>query len=213
MLAGFALMLGRIGESRTIGEMMMDPGQQFEATASALFAAGDMSGLKLHLSDDRRTNSASTTLFLTITGLISADDASQVDHLNNQQRAVIQAMMDTQKGDVKAAVDLLQETVADLALEDRAYFFVGQDMLAKLLHKQGELTDAIRVLERTTANPAGAALNNSGLFWMICQRQLAKLYRAADREYEAMRIEDQLRQLLVAADEYFPLASELRATT
>ncbi len=96
-LVNFALMLGRVNESKMIGEAILDPDQQFEAVAGALFAAGDMSNLKLHLSADRRTSSSSIALFLSMTGLINADNASQVNSISDPQWAVIRAMMDSRE--------------------------------------------------------------------------------------------------------------------
>ena len=136
-----------------------------------------------------------------------------ISYLSKAQIEVVNALRAAKSGDPETATSILRDAVVDLTAEDEAYLFVGQDMLSKLFLDKGELDNAIAVLEQTTVQKSVAALNDSGLFWMLCQNQLAQLYHRANRDDEALEIEIQLRDLLSEAENDFPLAAELSITS
>ena len=52
-----------------------------------------------------------------------------------------------------------------------------------------------------------AATGGSGVFWLMCQWQLAKLYSQDSRGDDAGRIDAQRQRFMSLADETFPLAN------
>jgi hypothetical protein len=82
-------------------------------------------------------------------------------------------------------------------------------MLSAVLRSEGNLEEAIGVLEKTMPQREVAAFNKSGLFWLMCQRQLASQYREAGRESDAVGLENELRAVLMLSDESFPLLRSL----
>ena len=127
----------------------------------------------------------------------------------HSQGEVVRAIVALGAGEAETAKAGLSGVVDQLTASDEAFYFVGPDMLANILKGEGNVVGALSMLETTAPRRIEAAYNNSSLFWMMCQRALANLYREAGRESEALRIENDLRNLLIYADEEFPLAKSL----
>jgi hypothetical protein len=210
-LAEFSLALGRINEAKKLLELLPDAGQRYELQAGIRFATGDKEGLRVHLGSGKVFKEQVTVLFMSMSGF--SDEAmalhSNYEGMSAAQGAVIRASVAIQHGRLNTARPELERAVAELSPEDQAFYFVGPDMLSGVLKAEGNLVEAISVLERTAPHRNDAAYNNAGLFWLMCQRQLAHLYREAGREYDAIQIEKELRELLILADDDFPLLRSL----
>jgi hypothetical protein len=207
-------MMGRTNEAGALLEKLSDPGKRHQLRARFLFASGDKGKLKNHFESDTEFNNGPVNaLLMAISGL--SEEAMELHNdlrtrgMSNAKGAVIRARVAFGNGGLAAARSELQTAVADLTLDDQAFFFVGHDLLAAVLKSDDQLADAIRVLERTTLKRGDAVFNNAGLYWLMCQRQLARLYREAGREDDATLIEKELREMLVLADNDFPLRSSL----
>jgi serine/threonine-protein kinase len=81
---------------------------------------------------------------------------------------------------------------------------------ANALVELGRLTDAIALLEESTAHRSAEA-DVAGYRWMNARAQLASVYHRVGREAEARAVEDHLLRLLVVADADHPLLLELKA--
>jgi hypothetical protein len=102
---------------------------------------------------------------------------------------VVQGMAAMQAGDLAAARSRLNVAALTLDIEDQAFFFVALDLLSGLHLKDGDLGLAIEVLEGTMGKRKLAASGGSGIFWLMCQWQLAKLYAQDQRADDARRID------------------------
>ena len=212
-LVYFSTVLGRLNEAENLLERLSDPKRRHELRARFLFASGDKGELKNYLTANSAFSEQVSALLMAISGL--QEEAMELHNglrdrgMSDSRGAVIRARIAFDNGVIDAAESELQGAVADLTPDDQAFYFVGHDLLAAVLKTNGKLSEAIHVLERTTATRDDAAFNNSGLYWLMCQRQLARLYRDADREHDATLIENELRELLLLADNDFPLLSSL----
>jgi tetratricopeptide (TPR) repeat protein len=215
-LVEFSTVLGRLNEAENLLERLSDSKKRHELRARFLFASGEKGELKNYLASDTAFDEQVSALLMAISGL--PEEAMELhDELRNRgmsdaRGAVIRARVAFGNGVVATAESELQGAVTELTLEDQAFYFVGHDLLAAVLKSNGQLAEAIHVLERTTQSRDDAAFNESALYWMMCQGQLARLYREADRENDAILIEDELRELLLLADNDFPLLLRLGAT-
>jgi tetratricopeptide (TPR) repeat protein len=209
----FSTTLGRIDEAQLLLETLSDPGKRQELQATLLFASGDMGKLKDHFASDRKFYEQANALLMVFSGLPEKarkmHDDLQAQGMSHARSAVIRASVAFGNGDLAAARSELQGAVLDLTLDDQAFYFVGHEVLARTNQADGRLSEAIRILERTTPTRNDAAFNNSGLYWLMCQRQLAQFYRDAGRELEAALVEKDLRKYLLLADNDFPLLSSL----
>lgn len=212
-LVDITLAMGRLDEARTIAGAVADVDLRNEVEARILFAAGSEEELRGHLEEQASYRQDSTPLFLSMAGLT----AEAID-LNNKlgsaqaragQTDVILGIAEMQAGQPTLAKRRFRAATMELEISDRGYYFVALDMLSRIQKSEGQLVDAIGTLERTMVRADLAASNNAGLFWMMCQRQLAVLYRDAGREAEAVKIENSLRDRLVLSDDEFPLSRNL----
>jgi hypothetical protein len=212
-LVDFSSILGRIGEAADLINLVSDPGLRREMRAAFLFTSGDMEGLRKYLASDADLGTNTSALLMTMVGL--PDEAMllleelQSEGMNQASAAVIRARVALDSGDSDAVKVELHGAVEDLSLEDREFFFVGLETLAEVLNSSGQLVDAIRVLERTSPTRNDAVFNETGIYWLMCQRQLARLYRSAGRNYDAAAIEGELLKLLALADQDFFLRTSL----
>jgi tetratricopeptide (TPR) repeat protein len=184
--------LGRIDEAKILLESLSDPEKRRELRARFLFAAGNKVELKDHLASDVKFNEHTSALLMAISGLpVEAQalhDELRAGGMSNARGAVIRARIAFGNGALATAQTELETAVVDLTLADRGFYFVGHDLLATVLNTNGQLTEAIHVLERTSATRDDAAFNSAGLYWMMCQRKLARLYREASRDADATLI-------------------------
>jgi hypothetical protein len=81
-------------------------------------------------------------------------------------------------------------------------------MAADALVQRGKISEAIAVLEESTAHRAESS-EAGPQRWMNARAELAALYRRVGREQEARAIEDHLLALLAVADPDHPLLLEL----
>jgi len=169
-LIEFSLILGRIDDAKTLLVDLDESGTKRDSEARIAFAAGDV-------------NRVGDVL-----------KASRVEQSTTAQAEVFIAMAAMQAGNMAEAKSRFTHATSELVVEDRGYFFVALDMLASLLKAEGKLAEAIDVLEQTMPQRAAAAQNRSGLFWLMCQRQLAKAYREVGRDNDADRVENELRE-------------------
>ena len=215
-LVEFSTILGRLNEAENLLERLSDSKKRHELRARFLFASGDKGELKNYLASDTAFNEQVSALLMAISGL--PEEAMELHNelrnrgMSDARGAVIRARIAFGNGVVATAESELRGAVTELTLADQAFYFVGHDLLAAVLKTNGQLTEAIHVLERTTPGRDDAAFNDSALYWMMCQGQLARLYREADREHDATLIEDELRDLLSLADNDFPLLLSLDHT-
>ena len=213
-LAEFSLALGQVGQAEDLLRLLQDPQQRYELQAMVLFASGRKVELKNHLSDGKDFTEGTTALLMSMAGLtdraIEMHDRLRSGGMPDDQSAVIRASLALGSGDVGTARRQLQTALADLTPADGGFFFVGPDMDAMALKKQGKISAAVSTLQRTAPYGSDSIYNNAGIFWLMCQRNLANLYRDAGREYDAAQIETQLGELLQLADEDFPLLLSLK---
>jgi len=215
-LVEFSTVLGRLSEAENLLDRLSDSKKRHELRARFLFASGAKGELKNYLASDTAFDEQVSALLMAISGLpeeaMELHNELQNRGMSDARGAVIRARVAFGNGVVATAESELQGAVTEVTLEDQAFYFVGHDLLAAVLKSNGQLAEAIRVLERTTPGRDDAAFNESALYWMMCQGQLAQLYREADRENDATLIEDELRELLLLADNDFPLLLKLGDT-
>ena len=185
-LVEFSLSLGRISDARELIAGLPDGNIRHALDAYILFAAGDKSRIREVLEAESSIGEASTA-----------------------KKDLILAMVAMMDGNGAEAKSRLQSATGKLVVEDQKYYFVALDMLSGVLNFEGDLRGAVNILERTMTTSDAAAHNRSSLVWLMCQRNLAILYRESGRESDAVEIEDVLRDWLVLADETFPLALSL----
>jgi len=209
----FSTTLGRIDEAQLLLETLSDLGKRQELQATLLFALGDMGKLKNHFTSDRNFHEQASALLMAFSGLpekaMKLHDDLQAEGMSHAKSAVVRASVAFGNGDLATARSELQGAVLELTLDDQAFYFVGHEVLARVNQADGRLSEAIRILERTTPTRNDAAFNNSGLYWLMCQRQLARFYRDAGRKLEAAIVEKELRKYLLLADNDFPLLASL----
>lgn len=214
-LLDFSLSVGRIQDARELLQEVDDSRRRYELQTNILFALGDKEAMRRHLAGGDGFKDDVTPLFMAMAGM--SDDANTLGDalLASAQGSgptkVIAAIQAIQGGDSQQARRLLDDAVADLTVSDQGYYFVALDLLASLMKSEGKQADAIRILERTEPQRENSAVNHAGLYWTMCQRQLAMLYRDVGRVEDAARIESMLRHQLKLSDENFPLARSLDA--
>ena len=184
----FSLNLGRVADAKTLLADIPNGDRREGLDARIAFASGD----KTRVPEVLRSGMKSPGL-----------SAAQSD--------VFHAMTAMKSGDHSEAKARLQSAISELDIEDQGYFFVALEMLAGVLTSEGDLSGAVAVLERTMPQRHAAAKNRSGLFWLVCQRQLARAYREVGRMEDAEEVENKLRGFLILSDEDFPLARSLAA--
>lgn len=215
-LVKHAISLGRIDEAMVIAEAVSDAEHRSELRAAILFASGQKEAMRAELESIDVFQHESTALLMAMAGMgDKALDGIQALGTAEQQRLrslVIEGMMEMQAGDAAAARARLNVAALTLDIEDQAFFFVALDVLSGLHMKDGELGMAIEVLEGTMGKRKRAASGGSGIFWLMCQWQLAKLYAEDERTDDALRIDAQRRHFMSIANESFPLANAELAT-
>jgi hypothetical protein len=185
-LIDFSLLLGRLDDARSLAADLDDSDRRNALQATIAFAAGDKTRIRDVLE----------------AGIVIEESA--VARSN-----VFLAMAAMRSGDIAEAKTRFRDATNELVVADQGYYFIALDMLAAIIKTEGDLSGAIGLIERTMPQRNFAAHNQSGLFWLLCQRNLAKLYRDAGRKDRAIQIEDELRSRFVLADKSFPLLQSL----
>ena len=216
LLVQHAVSLGRIDDAMVIAEAVSDTNHRAELRASSLFASGQKEAMRAELEQVSSFQHQSTALLMAMAGL--ADKAlagvAELGTVEEQRMRslVIQGMAAMQAGDPAAARSRLNVAALTLDIEDQSFFFVALDLLAGLHLQDGDVGLAIEVLEGTMGKRKRAASGGSGIFFLMCQWQLAKLYVEDERIDDAKRIDGDRRHFMSIANESFPLANAELAT-
>lgn len=212
-LLDFSLSVGRVQDARELLQEVDDSRRRYELQTNILFALGDKDAMRQHLAGGDAFQDQTTPLFMAMAGMsdnaTALGDALLASETGSGASNVIAAIGAVQGGDPEQARQLLDAAISELTVSDQGYYFVALDLLASLLKAEGKQAEAIRILERTEPQRENSAVNHAGLFWTMCQRQLAMLYRDVGRVEDAARIESMLRHQLKLSDEGFPLARSL----
>jgi len=100
--------------------------------------------------------------------------------------------------------------------DSAAVYFMASDILAEARRAQGNLGQAVQVLEGAAEKELLILADQSspltGALWVRVQGQLAQLYREMGRDAEARKIEKKLRALLAYADRAHPIVRQLDHT-
>ena len=211
LLVQHSISLGRLSDAMVIAEAVNDTDHRAELRATVLFAGGQKEAMRRELEQIDAFEHESTALLMAMAGLTDkALEGIATMGTAEEQRLrslVIQGMAAMQAGDLAAARSRLNVAALTLDIEDQAFFFVALDLLSGLHLKDGDLGLAIEVLEGTMGKRKRAAAGGSGIFWLMCQWQLAKLYAEDQRNDDARRIDSERRHFMSIANESFPLAN------
>ena len=176
-----------------------------------MFAGGQKEAMRKELEQINSFEHESTALLMAMAGLTdkALEGIATMGTAEDQRlrSLVVQGMAAMQAGDLAAARSRLNVAALTLDIEDQAFFFVALDLLSGLHLKDGDLGLAIEVLEGTMGKRKRAAAGGSGIFWLMCQWQLAKLYAEDQRNDDARRIDIERRHFMSIANESFPLAN------
>ena len=206
-----SISLGRAAEALVIADAIMDPAQRAQVRALIFLASGDKQNMQAELGQVDTSPGSPGSLLVAMAGqasqVMAASSLHGLDERTSTRARVVEGLAKIQAGELVEARNKL--SVASLVLEpaDRAYFFVALDALAGTYEAQGDLGQAIDVLEETMSRRLDAAVHGDGIFWLMCQRKLAQLYAADERRDDAAAIEAEIRRMMTTADDSFPLAS------
>lgn len=212
-LVGFSISIGRIDEARRYAAHISSAEYTIEMEAAIAFATGDMERTRDHLGSVDASGDAATALLMAIVGLgepannaiAALEDPDHAALFSN----VIAGITAMQSGNTSLAESLFAAATEELSIDDGGYYFVAMDMLAKIRSARGDTEAALALLENTMQQRDPAIRNGSGIFWLMCQRNLAAMYREAGSEDAATDVETMLRERLALADPSFPLANSL----
>jgi hypothetical protein len=211
LLVHHAISLGRIDDATVITEAINDADHRAELHAAILFASGRKDEMREELERIGSLKHESTAVLMAMAGLTDKALAGIAQlNVGGEQRLrslVIHGIAAMQAGDLAAARSRLDVAALTLDVEDQAFFFVALDLLSGLHVKAGDVGLAIEVLEGTMDKRKRAASGGSGIFWLMCQWQLARLYAEEERAADAKRIDVERRHFMSIANESFPLAN------
>ncbi len=211
-----AIGVGRADDALVITNTIGDPALKREVRALVHLADGNKQALHDELNELPSTSSSRSVLLLAMAG--RADEALATNALLGSDEAashrslVVEGLASMQDGDLAGAHSKLNLASLVLDISDRAYFFVALDSLAGVIKEQGNLDQAIAILENTADKRSEAASTGDGIFWLMCQWQLAKLYEADNRMAEARAKQAQIRRWLAMADDDFPMVPQSATT-
>ncbi len=185
-----------------------------EMEAVLLMVRGDAQGLRHHLAAGYEYREPFSAVLLAMHGHIE-EARAVIDHarmrgLAPMQIQALEGQLALAMGDQTGGVKMLSEVVQSDATTS-GVVITGLDNLAMQLAAQGKGLEAIDVLSQTNRFKSHAALSGDGSLWLMCQAQLASLYRGLGREADAQRTEQAMKRKLGFADESHPLLAQLVA--
>ena len=203
-LGNMALAMGRLKEASELFDQITDQKRRYELQARVMFARGDMQAWSEHLASGNSYTDPFTVMLLALAGMTAeASDAFAAlpdEKVTETESAIIRAALALNERDADFAIAQVEKTLAQLRPSDEEFYFLGLDMYARLMKERGQLPAAISTLEITAFKQQTAAFNDAGLFWLMCQKQLAQFYRAAGRNNDAAAIDFQLQKMFKYAD-------------
>ncbi len=183
-----------------------------EMEAVLLMVRGDREGLRHHLAAGYEYREPFSAVLLAMHGHI--DEARGViDHarargLAPMQILALEGQLAIATGDQEGGVKMLSDVIQSDATTS-GVVIAGLDNLAMQLAAQGRGLEAIDVLSQTNRFKSHAALSGDGSLWLMCQAQLASLYRDLGRDDDAQRTEQAMKRKLGFADESHPLLAQI----
>ncbi len=113
------------------------------------------------------------------------------------------------RGNTPEGIEMLEGTLPRL----EALYFEALEILAEAYRLQGDLLQAIQLLEEVSKiSPLLVPRLGPATMWLRIKSQLAQLYRDEGRYEDARKIEDELRRLLALADSDHPILRQLDRT-
>jgi len=119
---------------------------------------------------------------------------------------IVQGQLALARGDRKQAVSLLRENLEAVRNTAGRIYFLGTESLASTLQQQGDLPNALKLLDRAgELKGLAASFPPVGPMWLRVESRRAQLCRALGREQDARQIETELQHLLTYADPDHPI--------
>lgn len=209
-----SLSVGRLQQARHWFSRITDSVIRHEMFSRLLFLRGDSDALRDHLAAGVDYNEPFTTILLSSVGLEEQAtkllNRLELRGIHSPRLQVVHAKRALQQGRLPEALTLLRKALADTSIREHCLFFVGTDMLAMALKEKQGVSAAIRTLESTIHHKSQSAFSNSGMFWVMCQYNLASLYLEAGRTQDAIRIRTELLKVLANADLDFPMLEKVQ---
>ncbi|HEY6930135.1 MAG TPA: hypothetical protein VJA66_10700 [Thermoanaerobaculia bacterium] len=217
------LTLGRIEAAARISGAISDPVVRNDMLAQVDFIRGDRLALKYHLQFPGEQKmfshgSLETTYNLRLRAGILLDSEScregshwKGPYFTDEEAHRCRGAIALARGNRVVGIRELEE--AWKLAGDRYYvpsYSLGKEELAAVLAKQGDVPEAIRILERNPERFYAVISGTTGAYWLIDRWELAKLYRRVGRQQDARVVEAELSKLLALADSDHPILQELK---
>jgi tetratricopeptide (TPR) repeat protein len=220
LLGSFYFAIGRLQQADAFLQRMTSPRQNRNPMrALVAFAAGNMTVAREYMKPFAElghfgSNSAMWLVWLGMTNE-ARQAAAQLSKLKGGRTDAygVQAELEKMDGRIDEAVALLRKTMEAGRFAPETTYYMAAESLADIL-KEGNRSEAIGVLEEAATN-GFRAYSYSGIgvtsayFWLRDKVRLAELYRAEGRTTDAHRVEQEVHQLLSAADPGYPLLREI----
>jgi tetratricopeptide (TPR) repeat protein len=217
------LTLGRIEAAARTSFSISDPVVRNDMLAQIDFIRGDSIGLRNHLQfpGERKMfshGSLETTYNLRLRAGILSDSESCREGSHWKGPYFVDEEAHRCRGEIalargNRAVGIRELEEAWKLAGDRYYvpsYSLGREELAAVLAKQGDVPQAIRILERNPERFYAVISGTTGAYWLIDRWELAKLYRRVGRQQDARAVEAELSKLLALADSNHPIVRELQ---
>lgn len=183
------------------------------------YVQGDRSALKRHLQEPKEDPAdprSAVAVLMIHAGMWGNVERGIRKYAPTKPPTITEGELALARNETARGISLLEQGLGSLVRGsnlDPAFFGFGD--LAEAYVKQGKFGDAVRVLEgfskwwrQNYFGPGHTGIY--ALMWMKNQMQLARLYLRMGREEEAKKIEDELRKMLIYADEDYPILRELK---
>ena len=210
--------LGKLAAAEQAWQKIHRSESRHSLLALASLARGDMWAMRRRMEKvvaHKNVDTLEAWLFAR-TGLLAAARRAIVDMEKKKQPLArilyVRAEVARAENNVEDAASLYRAAI-NAAQPDQIWIrALASEALAQIREEEGDLEEAVALLESVHWGRVQAFFNESGFDWMQRQLLRARLYRKVGRMQEAEEIEAELRKLLAYADADHAILRQLKRT-
>ena len=209
--------LGRLHQAEQIFQKLHQPGARNDALAMLAVTRNDGSSLASHtqllVGDNDDLDTTMPPILQARAGFLDLARKGIAIRQSHQPYSpgfleAMQAEVLLASGQPSKAIPLLRKAVVQLAGTHKRTYYLALESLATALEQEGQLADAVQVLDTATQADSGKVLDTA-YEWMRIEWKLAQLHRKVQQPEVAQKIEAELRKRLAYADPDHPILLQL----